>query len=109
MAPPYKEEIMEKYFTTSKGVHVGRLYVNRTVGRPIVDHDMQLLQRALTAKHKSIKQRLKDIALYVSIVGGLVAIISLAVMYRPDWQQTESSYKKDGDVELRLSTSLGDQ
>ena len=74
---------MERYFTTSKGVHIGRLYVNRTSLRPLDDPDMLLLQDALVRTdavkmdHKSTKYMQR-----ASIISGiLLACVLIVAMF----------------------------
>ena len=88
---------MEKYFTTSKGVHVGRLWVNRCEHRPIDDPDMQMLQVALTMTPDVAKQRKERFIRYWEVAIGLVILIGLGISYRPEQvpdSKIESSYKQ---------------
>ena len=89
---------MEKYFTTSKGVHVGRLWVNRCDPTPINDKDMLLLQEALTQTPIARKKRKENFIRYWEVLIGLVLLIALGISYRPEVQpdsKIESAYKKE--------------
>lgn len=70
---------MDRYFTTSTGVHVGRLYVNRTQSRPIEDLDMLRLQHALV-KTKENQYRKKE-EKYERVAGALALVMLFATMF----------------------------
>ena len=74
---------MEHAFTTSKGVHVGRLWVNRCQPRPIDDPDMQILQMALVLKPEQVKVRKLRFIAYWSVAAFFMLLIAFAAMYKP--------------------------
>lgn len=89
---------MEKYFTTSKGVHIGRLWVNRCQPTPIVDRDMLLIQEALTQTPLERKRRRENFIRYWEVAFGLAALVALFISYRPEPlsdSRHESIYKKE--------------
>jgi hypothetical protein len=71
---------MQKYFTTSRGVHIGRLYVNRTNLRPLDDPDMLLLQDALV-RTSAVKMNYKSTRYMqrASIISGILLVCILIV------------------------------
>ena len=74
---------MEHAFTTSKGVHIGRLWVNRCQARPIDDPDMQILQMALVLKPAQVKQRKVRFIAYWTVAAVSLLLILFAAMYKP--------------------------
>lgn len=98
---------MEQYFTTKTGVHVGRLWVNRTSAMPIEDPDMRRLQLALTLKPNQIRQRKLHFIYFWLVTAALIGIIALAVMFKSHLSYANENHYKQQHM-LQFSNRLGE-
>lgn len=100
---------MEPFFTTRTGVHVGRLYVNKTSQRPIEDPDMQKLQLALTLKPEQIRERKRSFIWYWISAAVLIGLIVLTVSFKSTLTYAKESKYKQKEHVLQFSNQLGEQ